>query len=42
MHALAKVHHSSIDEVETIRQKKAEKRGGFEEKVFLIEVEDDV
>lgn len=40
MHALAKVHGSSIEEVEKIREEKAEKRGGFEEKIFLIEVED--
>lgn len=40
IHALAKVHGSSIDEVEQIRAKKSEKRGGFEEKIFLIEVED--
>jgi predicted house-cleaning noncanonical NTP pyrophosphatase (MazG superfamily) len=38
--ALAKHHGSSIEEVETVRKVKAEKRGGFQEKVFLIEVED--
>jgi predicted house-cleaning noncanonical NTP pyrophosphatase (MazG superfamily) len=32
--------HGSIEEVEAVRIEKAEKRGGFEEKVFLIEVED--
>jgi predicted house-cleaning noncanonical NTP pyrophosphatase (MazG superfamily) len=40
IHALAKNHGSSIEEVEAVRKEKAEKRGGFEEKVFLIEVED--
>lgn len=40
MHALAKTHGSTIEEVENVRVEKAKKRGGFEEKVFLIEVED--
>lgn|SRR5690625_4261872 len=40
IHALAKTHQSTIDEVERIRAKKAKKRGGFHEKIFLIEVED--
>jgi predicted house-cleaning noncanonical NTP pyrophosphatase (MazG superfamily) len=38
--SLAKQHGSFIEEVETVRIEKAEKRGGFEDKVFLIEVED--
>jgi predicted house-cleaning noncanonical NTP pyrophosphatase (MazG superfamily) len=38
--ALAKHHGFSIEEVEAVRKDKAEKRGGFQEKVFLIEVED--
>jgi predicted house-cleaning noncanonical NTP pyrophosphatase (MazG superfamily) len=38
--ALAKHHGSFIEEVEAVRIDKAEKRGGFQEKVFLIEVED--
>jgi predicted house-cleaning noncanonical NTP pyrophosphatase (MazG superfamily) len=38
--ALAKHHGSSIEEVEAVRKDKAEKRGGFQEKVFLIEAED--
>lgn len=41
MHVLAKVHGASMEEVEKIRQDKASKRGGFEEKIFLIEVEDE-
>ena len=40
MHALAKVHGSSIKKVEKIRAEKAAKRGGFSDKVFLIEVTD--
>jgi predicted house-cleaning noncanonical NTP pyrophosphatase (MazG superfamily) len=38
--ALAKHHGSSIEDVEGVRIDKAEKRGGFGEKVFLIEVGD--
>lgn len=41
IHALAECHGASIDTVEEVRQKKAEKRGGFKEKIFLIEVEDE-
>ena len=40
MHALAKVHGSSIEEVEKLRVEKATKRGGFSDKVFLIEATD--
>jgi predicted house-cleaning noncanonical NTP pyrophosphatase (MazG superfamily) len=38
--ALSDHHGASIEEVEAIRIEKAVKRGGFQEKVFLIEVED--
>jgi predicted house-cleaning noncanonical NTP pyrophosphatase (MazG superfamily) len=41
IHALAKYHGSSIAEVEEVRKQKAEKRGGFKDKIFLIEVEDE-
>lgn len=41
IHALAEYHGSSIAEVEEVRKQKAEKRGGFKEKIFLIEVEDE-
>lgn len=41
MHALAKVHGDTIDKVEEIRRQKAQKRGGFDEKIFLIEVENE-
>lgn len=40
VHAFTKSHGATLEELEEIRQKKAEKRGGFKEKVFLIEVED--
>lgn len=40
LHALAEVHGSTMGDVEEIRKRKAEKRGGFRDKVFLIEVED--
>lgn len=36
--ALAEYHGSSIEEVEILRANKEEKRGGFKEKLFLIEV----
>jgi predicted house-cleaning noncanonical NTP pyrophosphatase (MazG superfamily) len=41
IHALAECHGASIETVEKVRKEKAEKRGGFKEKVFLIEVEDE-
>jgi predicted house-cleaning noncanonical NTP pyrophosphatase (MazG superfamily) len=40
IHALANQHGFLIEEVEAVRKAKAGKRGGFQEKVFLIEVED--
>lgn len=40
INALAIYHGSSIEEVEKVRQEKAEERGGFQEKLFLVEVED--
>ncbi|MCM3055712.1 nucleoside triphosphate pyrophosphohydrolase [Caldifermentibacillus hisashii] len=41
IHALAKVHAANIDKVEQIRLKKAEERGSFDERIFLIEVLDE-
>jgi predicted house-cleaning noncanonical NTP pyrophosphatase (MazG superfamily) len=41
IHVLAEYHGSSIEMVEEIRKVKAEKRGGFKEKIFLLEVEDE-
>ena len=41
LHASTKIHGFSFEELENIRKAKAEKRGGFEKRIFLIEVEDD-
>lgn len=41
MHALVKVHDADMNVLEKVRAEKAEKRGGFLEKIFLIEVEDE-
>ncbi|CEG21504.1 hypothetical protein BN1080_00415 [Planococcus massiliensis] len=41
LHAAVKLHGLSFEELEEVRKKKAEKRGRFEKRVFLIEVEDD-
>jgi predicted house-cleaning noncanonical NTP pyrophosphatase (MazG superfamily) len=40
VHAFAKSHGTTLEEVEEIRCEKAERRGAFDEKIFLIEVED--
>ncbi|WP_077618320.1 nucleoside triphosphate pyrophosphohydrolase [Bacillus sinesaloumensis] len=39
--SLAEFHGSSIDEIERIREMKYVERGGFREKVFLIDVSDE-
>ena len=41
IHALAECHGGTIELVEQIRAEKAEKRGGFKEKIFLVEVHDE-
>ena len=41
IYAAAKARGYSVDELEKVRVKKAEERGGFGEKVFLREVEDE-
>ena len=41
MHTLAEYHGSSMEEIEEVRRSKAAKRGGFKEKIYLIEVEDE-
>ncbi|QPC45570.1 nucleoside triphosphate pyrophosphohydrolase [Mangrovibacillus cuniculi] len=41
MNALCKVHGASLKEVDDLRKAKAARRGGFEERIFLMEVEDD-
>jgi len=40
IHSMAVVHGSNFEEVEGIRKAKHLKRGGFQEKIFLIDVED--
>ncbi|MFC7370348.1 phosphoribosyl-ATP pyrophosphohydrolase [Fictibacillus iocasae] len=39
LHALANVHGVGIDDVEELRQQKAEERGEFQKRIFLLEVE---
>ncbi|QNF29959.1 nucleoside triphosphate pyrophosphohydrolase [Metabacillus elymi] len=41
IHALAEYHGSSINQIEEIRKKKAVERGGFKEKIYLVEVDDE-
>lgn len=41
IHALAECHGATTEQVEAIRASKAEQRGGFKEKIFLIEVHDE-
>jgi predicted house-cleaning noncanonical NTP pyrophosphatase (MazG superfamily) len=38
--SLSEIHNSSFSEVERVRQQKEEVRGGFHERIFLIDVED--
>ena len=40
VYALARLQSCTAEEVEKIRAEKAEKRGGFEKKIFLVEVTD--
>ena len=42
IYSLVEVHHSSIEEVEEVRREKREIRGGFDERVYLIDVEDQI
>lgn len=41
VHAALHVYGVTFDELEQVRVQKKEKRGGFSEGIFLIEVEDD-
>ncbi|MTD32018.1 nucleoside triphosphate pyrophosphohydrolase [Planomicrobium sp. YIM 101495] len=41
IHAAATIHGASVEELEEVRKVKAEKRGGFAERIYLIEVKDD-
>lgn len=40
IHSLARVHGVTIGQVEEIRKEKALERGGFQDRVFLVDVED--
>ena len=40
IHASAAVYDTSFEELERVREEKAKKRGGFYERIFLIEIED--
>ncbi|PZX04581.1 putative house-cleaning noncanonical NTP pyrophosphatase (MazG superfamily) [Psychrobacillus insolitus] len=41
IHAALPIHEATYEELEEIRIAKKEKRGGFEEGIYLIEVEDE-
>lgn len=41
LHAAAAIHGATPEQLEGTRQQKAAKRGGFDERIFLIEVADD-
>jgi predicted house-cleaning noncanonical NTP pyrophosphatase (MazG superfamily) len=40
IHALVETHGASFEKLEHVRKTKAKERGGFKEKIFLIEVND--
>ncbi|WP_347551337.1 nucleoside triphosphate pyrophosphohydrolase [Pseudalkalibacillus hwajinpoensis] len=40
IYSLVEVHHSSVEELEEERKEKREIRGGFDDRVYLIDVED--
>lgn len=40
LHALTEYHGYTLNDLENLRRKKAAQRGGFKEKIFLIDVED--
>jgi predicted house-cleaning noncanonical NTP pyrophosphatase (MazG superfamily) len=40
IHAALELHGSNVQELEQVRREKAEQRGGFKEKIFLVEVTD--
>jgi predicted house-cleaning noncanonical NTP pyrophosphatase (MazG superfamily) len=40
LHALTAIHGSNVEELESIRADKAKKRGGFKQRIFLIDVQD--
>lgn len=40
LHTLAEAHGATVEQLEKVRAEKAEKRGGFKQRIFLIEVKD--
>lgn len=40
IHSLSKIHGKSIEDVEKMRKKKFKDRGGFHDKLYLVEVKD--
>jgi len=40
LNAMAESHGITVDKLEQVRAEKAAKRGGFKERIFLIEVQD--
>jgi predicted house-cleaning noncanonical NTP pyrophosphatase (MazG superfamily) len=40
LHSLTGIHGSTSEQLESTRSDKAEKRGGFKERIFLIDVQD--
>lgn len=41
MKALAKLHNATLEDIEKVRQVKEKERGGFQERIFLIDVDDE-
>jgi len=40
IHAVLKVHNMNFESLEAVRMEKLEQRGGFDKRLFLIDVED--
>ncbi len=40
LNAIVKTHESSMEEIESIRLQKKQERGGFQERIFLIDVKE--
>ncbi|WP_370295797.1 phosphoribosyl-ATP pyrophosphohydrolase [Rossellomorea marisflavi] len=40
LHAITKTHGSSMEEIESIRLQKKQARGGFQERIFLMDVKE--
>lgn len=40
LHALTDMHGSSPEELEAVRRRKADKRGGFRDRIYLLETEE--